>query len=123
VAQQIGTACEEVGFFVVTNHGVDQHTIDKAWNDTQSYFDMPVENKVGGPGARLLMTNDFPYGYSPFGGEVLSKGKVDVDGEAADDVKGGKVPDALQSQCLACTVQDPRAPVNMLKLLLVMLLL
>jgi len=32
------------------------------------------------------MSDTFPYGYSPFGGETLSKGKTDVDGSADDEV-------------------------------------
>jgi len=39
-----------------------------------------------GEGNHLLMSDAFPYGYSPFGGETLSKGKTDVDGSADDDV-------------------------------------
>lgn len=84
VGKQIGKACEEVGFFVIVNHGVGEATTGAAWDQTAAFFDMPIEAKVG-PGKHLLMTDTFPYGYSPFGGEKLDKGKVMVDGEANDD--------------------------------------
>ena len=28
VARQIGDACRDVGFFVITGHGIEQHIID-----------------------------------------------------------------------------------------------
>ena len=73
VAKEIGEACENVGFFAIQNHGVDRKVIEKAWNETGNFFDLPVDVKVGEDGF-LLMTDSFPYGYSPFGGEVLGKG-------------------------------------------------
>jgi hypothetical protein len=42
-----------------------------------------------GEGSRLLMSDAFPYGYSPFGGETLAKGKADVDGKSDDEVFKG----------------------------------
>ena len=81
VAKEIGEACENVGFFAIQNHGVDRKVIEKAWNETGNFFDLPVDVKVGEDGF-LLMTDSFPYGYSPFGGEVLGKG--DELGRSAD---------------------------------------
>lgn len=83
VAARIGAACKEVGFFLVENHGVDTRVIAAAWDATREFFDLPLEDKVGGgPGREsLLMTDDFPYGYLPYGGESLAKGKSDVDRE------------------------------------------
>ena len=73
VAAEIGDACEKVGFFVIRNHGVDRKVIDAAWEETSRFFDRPVDSKVGEDG-HLLMTDTYPYGYSPLGGEVLGKG-------------------------------------------------
>jgi len=72
VAQKIGKACEDIGFFVVVNHGIPKSVIDKAWNKTLEFFDLPLEEK------RQLTTDDevkYPYGYSALGAEFLSKGK------------------------------------------------
>ena len=74
VAQAIGRACEDIGFFVVQNHGIDDAVISGGWNATRDFFNLPLEHKIG-PLSSLLMTDTFPYGYSPYGGEVLSKGK------------------------------------------------
>jgi len=45
VAQKIGKACEEIGFFVVVNHGIPSDVIDAAWNQTLDFFDLPLDEK------------------------------------------------------------------------------
>lgn len=70
LAQQINDACERIGFIVVVNHGVPQRTIDEMWKSTRDYFDLPVSAK-----REVVMTPTYPYGYSGFGEEVLSKGR------------------------------------------------
>ncbi|MEO7242624.1 MAG: 2-oxoglutarate and iron-dependent oxygenase domain-containing protein [Variovorax sp.] len=45
VAQAIGAACREVGFFVVTQHGVPQPLIDAAFEQSHRLFALPLENK------------------------------------------------------------------------------
>lgn len=72
VAEKIGKACEEIGFFVVVNHGIPKEVIDKTWNQTLDFFDLPLEEK------KTFVSEDEaknPYGYSVLGGEQLSKGK------------------------------------------------
>ena len=39
-----------------------------------AFFDQDTAVKLG-EDSYLLMTDEYPYGYSPFGGEVLSKGE------------------------------------------------
>eukprot|EP00742_Colponemidia_sp_Colp-10_P000605 GILJ01000661.1.p1 GENE.GILJ01000661.1~~GILJ01000661.1.p1 ORF type:complete len:360 (-),score=46.25 GILJ01000661.1:164-1195(-) len=68
VAKQIGEACERIGFFMIGNHGVPQTVIDKCWNSTRTFFDGPLRDK------NVPMTEDYPYGYSGYKEEVLSKG-------------------------------------------------
>jgi isopenicillin N synthase-like dioxygenase len=48
VAQQIGQACEKVGFFYIKNHGVDQSLVDTMYAMTKAFFDLPydVKNKL-----------------------------------------------------------------------------
>jgi len=43
---QLGQACEKVGFFIVTGHGIPTEVIQQAWEVVHRYFDMPVEEKV-----------------------------------------------------------------------------
>jgi len=42
LAKQIGTACKDVGFFVIVNHGVAQEVLDNMWRETAAFFDRPV---------------------------------------------------------------------------------
>lgn len=76
VAAQIAKACEEIGFFVVVNHGIPRGIVDAAWHKTLEFFDQPLEEKT-----KWKTDNEtaYPYGYSALGGEVLSRGKK-VDG-------------------------------------------
>lgn len=81
VAKQIGTACEEIGFLVITNHGIPQEVIDTTWAQTFEFFDSPFEQK------NLMCPDDqatYPYGYSPVGGELLSRGKEAEQDENVD---------------------------------------
>jgi len=67
VAEQIGEACEKIGFFVIVNHRVQTSAVEAVWDSCKRFFDLPVEDKVATP-----MTPSYPYGYSGFGNEVLS---------------------------------------------------
>jgi isopenicillin N synthase-like dioxygenase len=84
VAKKIGKACEEIGFFIVVNHGIPKDVIDTAWNKTLDFFDLPMEAK-----SKFTSDDDskYPYGYSALGGENLARGKR-VDGKAEDKGAG-----------------------------------
>mmetsp|Transcript_25599 Transcript_25599/g.59616 ORF Transcript_25599/g.59616 Transcript_25599/m.59616 type:complete len:347 (+) Transcript_25599:73-1113(+) len=73
VAREIGKACEDIGFFVVVNHGVPKEVIDAAWERTLAFFDEPLDKKL-----KYVSEDESknPYGYSALGGEVLSRGKT-----------------------------------------------
>lgn len=45
VLQQIGTACEEWGFFYIVNHGIDKDLVDKTVQLGKGFFHMPKEFK------------------------------------------------------------------------------
>ena len=113
VAQEIGRACEKIGFFVVVNHGIPKEVVDNAWNKTLAFFDMPLDEKkkfisedeskypygrlsgrsfchLGSAHSSSLTTMcrqkllRFHQGYSVLGGEQLSRGKeVDGGGKSA----------------------------------------
>ncbi|MGT2514338.1 isopenicillin N synthase family dioxygenase [Sphingomonas panni] len=73
-ARDFGESFQRFGFAMVSDHGVDQGVIDRAWAMTKAFFDLPEEEKrryfvEGGGGAR---------GYTPFKTEI-AKGATHVD--------------------------------------------
>ena len=42
---ELGRAYEEVGFVAVKNHGIPQVLIDHLYNNLESFFTLPVEQK------------------------------------------------------------------------------
>lgn len=73
-AQQLGRSFERFGFAMVSDHGVDQAVVDRAWAKTKEFFALPEDAKrryfiEGGGGAR---------GYTPYKTEI-AKGAEHVD--------------------------------------------
>lgn len=71
---RIGESFRTFGFAMIRDHGIDADLIDKAWDLTRAFFDLPVETKAkyhlaGKGGAR---------GYTPFKTEV-AKGATEKD--------------------------------------------
>ncbi|MFQ5957986.1 MAG: isopenicillin N synthase family dioxygenase [Alphaproteobacteria bacterium] len=78
VADAIGAACRDIGFFYVTNHGVPQELIDRLFDESRRFFALPEEEKM-----RVHIGNSPNHrGYFPIGGE-------NVDPEHTFDVKEG----------------------------------
>jgi isopenicillin N synthase-like dioxygenase len=78
VVNLISAACEEIGFFVITNHGVDQTVLDNTWKSVFDFFSLDEAEKQKWAG----MTEEYPYGYEQ--GEVLAAGKSAEKGEVGD---------------------------------------
>lgn len=73
-AQAFGASFQRFGFAMVSDHGVPQDLIDRAWAMTKAFFALPEEEKrryfvEGGGGAR---------GYTPYKTEI-AKGATHVD--------------------------------------------
>ncbi|MES2336739.1 MAG: 2-oxoglutarate and iron-dependent oxygenase domain-containing protein [Pseudomonadota bacterium] len=73
-AAKLGESFERFGFAMVSNHGVPDAIVDRAWAMTKAFFDLPEDEKrayfaAGGGGAR---------GYTPFKTEI-AKGATHVD--------------------------------------------
>ncbi|KAF1336419.1 2og-fe alamin adenosyltransferase, partial [Globisporangium splendens] len=77
VAEQVGHACREIGFLVVTNHGVAEVTIKDAFQAAKEYFDQSTEEKK-----KVPMSPEYPYGYEC--GEILSKSREEGVASLAD---------------------------------------
>src|SRR5258708_4670232 len=46
VADQIGEACETIGFFYAVNHGVPESTADGVFAAARRFFDRPVDERL-----------------------------------------------------------------------------
>jgi isopenicillin N synthase-like dioxygenase len=66
VAREVGRICEEIGFFLVTGHGIGEELIAKTYNLAREFFDLPVEEKL------LVRTTPAGVGYMPIELEALA---------------------------------------------------
>jgi isopenicillin N synthase-like dioxygenase len=46
VAEQLGRACREIGFYVIVGHGFDAALIDKVEAVSREFFDLPLDEKM-----------------------------------------------------------------------------
>lgn len=68
IANVIGRAARDVGFFYIVNHGVDGVVVDAALHQAKQFFNLPLEEKNKYP-----IADSFPHqrGYVPVFGEEL----------------------------------------------------
>lgn len=74
VARQIDTACQEIGFFIVSGHGLPTSMVDDTMAMADAFFRLPLEQKLK---IRQPAT-DISRGYTPFAEEQLSAGLGEV---------------------------------------------
>lgn len=60
IAQQIRSACQEIGFFAIVNHGVNVTAIQNAWDASRDFFDLSLEEKQRSASEN---STKYPYGY------------------------------------------------------------
>lgn len=70
---EIGRACETVGFFQIVHHGVPQTVIDDAWRAARAFFDLPLEDRL----TAAQRHPDDAYGYLPIEAEALERSRRD----------------------------------------------
>jgi isopenicillin N synthase-like dioxygenase len=46
VADAVGRACREVGFYIITGHAVEPQLLDKAETTARAFFDLPIAEKM-----------------------------------------------------------------------------
>jgi isopenicillin N synthase-like dioxygenase len=68
VAQQVGQACQDIGFLVVTGHGVPDALIAKTYETSKAFFALPLAEKAKSDRPAV----DQVRGYSAVGGEGLA---------------------------------------------------
>lgn len=66
VAQAVGRACEDIGFFTITGHGIAPEVVSAMYTSARQFFDLPLAEKL----PLKLLPNGV--GYSPLQGESLA---------------------------------------------------
>jgi len=80
-AREWDSACRNVGFLKVVDHGVPAAVISRCWEEAALFFERPMDEKRAAP-----MSEAYPYGYQAMGVEKL-KASLDEDDEAPGDAK------------------------------------
>ena len=78
-AQQIRTACQDIGFFAI-HHRVNETIIQRAWDSSHKFFDLPLEEKLK---SMSEDNTEYPYGYEK--SESLTRGKAHDTIEASEN--------------------------------------
>ena len=68
-AQQLDQACREIGFLVITNHGVEASVQQALYDAGHAFFDMELDHKMTIRRPR----DDQNRGYIPYGEETLAR--------------------------------------------------
>lgn len=66
VAAQVGRACEEIGFLTIIGHGVSTDLVQRTYDVSRRFFDLPLEDKLKVP------VNSTGVGYIPLQVESLA---------------------------------------------------
>ena len=69
VAEEISRACEHIGFFLVSGHGVDPALCEQARRESMAFFELSLEEKLA---IRRQQDDLSVRGYEPLGTEHLS---------------------------------------------------
>src|ERR1700722_1021563 len=88
VAAAIGQAVHDIGFLVITGHGVDPALIERAQSVSNAFFDLPLTVKR----AVLRPAPDVSRGYVPLEGESVGRSQgLDVPGDLNESFMIGPV--------------------------------
>jgi len=74
VGQELDEICRTVGFFQIVGHGLDDGIVDRAWQTSTQFFDLPLTDKL----SVACPAPGYPYGYIPIAVESLSQSMVDA---------------------------------------------
>ncbi|MEQ8347654.1 MAG: 2-oxoglutarate and iron-dependent oxygenase domain-containing protein [Sneathiellaceae bacterium] len=81
VAAAVDRACTDIGFLIVTGHGVPAALVEDMRATSRRFFDLPMDAKMA-----YKMPDDRYRGYTAYGGEALSYSLGD---ESPPDLKEG----------------------------------
>ncbi len=85
-AQQIGTACREIGFFYVKNHGISEQHIAATFAAARQFFALPLARKQ----AIAIERSPCHRGYFALGGENLDPLRQQGAGDLKEGIKIGR---------------------------------
>src|SRR5689334_22313647 len=64
LAREVARACEQIGFFYIRNHGIDQALVDRAFAASRRFHALPLPQKLA------LRLNENNIGYLPVNASV-----------------------------------------------------
>lgn len=112
IANQIRAACEQIGFFAITHHNINDFTIKRAWDSSRAFFDLSIEEKQQSMSEN---TTEYPYGYEQ--SESLTRGKARDDApseknekDKQDDKNGESFPDLKETFAIGPSHADSGMP-------------
>ena len=86
VARQIGSACRNIGFFYLSNHGIAPALMERTFAESKRFFDQPLEAKM----SIDIEQSPCHRGYFKMGGENLDPAKQTETGDLKEGVKIGR---------------------------------
>jgi len=86
VAQAIGAACHNIGFFYLVNHGISEALVARSFAEAKRFFDLPMDRKL----AIDIEKSPCHRGYFKLGGENLDPKKQTAGGDLKEGVKIGR---------------------------------
>jgi isopenicillin N synthase-like dioxygenase len=86
VAEKIGDACRNIGFFYVINHGVPETLVADVYAQSKRFFALPAAQK-----AEIAIENSLCHrGYFQLGGENLDPARQKTVGDLKEGIKIGR---------------------------------
>jgi len=74
VAEAIDEACREIGFLIITGHGISDDLCERVLAMSREFFDLPAEEKL-----RVRQWEDsIPRGFSPIAAEAVSYSRLQL---------------------------------------------
>ncbi|MEQ8354442.1 MAG: 2-oxoglutarate and iron-dependent oxygenase domain-containing protein [Kiloniellaceae bacterium] len=86
VAEAIGAACRNIGFFYLANHGISEALVARSFAEAKRFFERPMEEKL----AIDIEKSPCHRGYFKMGGENLDPAKQKTGGDLKEGIKIGR---------------------------------
>jgi hypothetical protein len=102
LATQVAWTCCDTGFLVMTNHGVPQPVIDRAFAAAAVFFALDEESKLA------LKISAENIGYLPYGGQTVRTSTVHRNTKQNySELVGSEAAISITGSCSSITVESP----------------